>query len=356
VASSPAPGAGVLAGRSAVVVGSGVTGLTAALRLAEAGSRVTVVSTTAFPMVSTTACAFWLPAWASGETAEMLGGAVERSVVEPSWHAYDTLRRHEGAAAGLRSVTNKEYLEAGQSDPPTWLQEILAPSSIRPTELECEGRSYSRVWTFDSVVVDMKVHLDWLQKRAIDAGVTFGERLLTSLDEVADGRTADVVVNCTGLGARSLVGDTDVRPVRGLLVPFEVDPERLASLKAVAINEYYLIPRLRDVVVGGLIREEADPDTVEATPSSEDEELLMSKLGTLSRMASAGRPTALRRTGPASVGLRPHRRGGYRLETERSWPVPVVHNYGHGGSGVTLAWGCADRVVELAAAEFVGSR
>lgn len=54
------------------------------------------------------------------------------------------------------------------------------------------------------------------------------------------------------------------------------------------------------------------------------------------------------------VGLRPGR-GSVRLETEtlqlpgRRQPLPVVHNYGHGGAGLTLAWGCAGDAVGFAA-------
>jgi D-amino-acid oxidase len=51
------------------------------------------------------------------------------------------------------------------------------------------------------------------------------------------------------------------------------------------------------------------------------------------------------------AGLRPFRRGGVRLEREELAGRLVVHDYGHGGSGVTLSWGCADDVLALVAAE-----
>jgi len=44
------------------------------------------------------------------------------------------------------------------------------------------------------------------------------------------------------------------------------------------------------------------------------------------------------------VGLRPGR-SPLRLESEELRSVPVVHCYGHGGSGITLAMGCAEDVV-----------
>jgi len=46
------------------------------------------------------------------------------------------------------------------------------------------------------------------------------------------------------------------------------------------------------------------------------------------------------------VGLRPARTS-VRLEAERAGEVTFVHNYGHGGSGVTLSWGCAEDATEL---------
>jgi glycine/D-amino acid oxidase-like deaminating enzyme len=54
-----------------------------------------------------------------------------------------------------------------------------------------------------------------------------------------------------------------------------------------------------------------------------------------------------------SVGLRPHRPAGVRLEAERFGATTVIHNYGHGGAGVSLSWGtghlAADKVVETGA-------
>lgn len=47
------------------------------------------------------------------------------------------------------------------------------------------------------------------------------------------------------------------------------------------------------------------------------------------------------------AGLRPYRAGGPRLEVEFSQGRVIGHNYGHGGSGITLAWGSCLEILEL---------
>ena len=58
----------------------------------------------------------------------------------------------------------------------------------------------------------------------------------------------------------------------------------------------------------------------------------------------------------AIAGLRPCRKGGVKLEVDRGTDIAkdrkvLIHNFGHGGAGITLAWGCADQVRELAQVE-----
>jgi D-amino-acid oxidase len=47
-----------------------------------------------------------------------------------------------------------------------------------------------------------------------------------------------------------------------------------------------------------------------------------------------------------AVGLRPAR-PAVRLEAEARPGGTIVHNYGHGGAGVTLSWGCAAAATDL---------
>jgi D-amino-acid oxidase len=49
------------------------------------------------------------------------------------------------------------------------------------------------------------------------------------------------------------------------------------------------------------------------------------------------------------VGLRPGR-ASVRVEAESRRGARLVHDYGHGGSGVTLSWGCAREAAALACA------
>jgi len=46
------------------------------------------------------------------------------------------------------------------------------------------------------------------------------------------------------------------------------------------------------------------------------------------------------------VGLRPYRRSGFRVEREAFGEKTIIHNYGHGGGGVSLSWGSANLAVE----------
>jgi glycine/D-amino acid oxidase-like deaminating enzyme len=48
------------------------------------------------------------------------------------------------------------------------------------------------------------------------------------------------------------------------------------------------------------------------------------------------------------VGLRPYRDEGFVVEAERLGDKLLVHNYGHGGAGVTLSWGTSSLAVDIA--------
>ena len=83
--------------------------------------------------------------------------------------------------------------------------------------------------------------------------------------------------------------------------------------------------------------------------------------GCASRTAPAGQPTRPRLVLPVveaswdrvirtTVGLRPHRPSGFRLGVEKLDDRTVVHNYGHGGAGVSLSWGTGAMAADLALA------
>jgi glycine/D-amino acid oxidase-like deaminating enzyme len=55
------------------------------------------------------------------------------------------------------------------------------------------------------------------------------------------------------------------------------------------------------------------------------------------------------------VGLRPYRPEGFVVDAERVGDKLLIHNYGHGGAGITLSWGTASLALDLAR-DFPGAR
>ncbi|GAA1939042.1 FAD-dependent oxidoreductase [Nocardioides hwasunensis] len=302
--------------RRVIVVGAGVVGLTCAVRLLEAGHRVDVVARD-LPLETTSAvaAALWYPYRALPEDRVTAWSAT-------SYAALEQLAADE--ASGVRMLTGTEVLADPQPDP--WWRDAV-PELDRETSLP---PGYADGWTFVSPVLDMPVHLRWLVARIEELGGTLTRMNLSALPD--DG---SLVVNATGLGARHFGADPSVTPVRGQVVVLEqVGLERWTlDSGAGGGGPIYVVPRGSEIVVGGTDVEgewSRTPDPAVA------DEILHRATALVPEIEGA-------RVVRHKVGLRPAR-PSVRLERVGE----VIHCYGHGGAGVTMAWGCADDVADLA--------
>ena len=55
------------------------------------------------------------------------------------------------------------------------------------------------------------------------------------------------------------------------------------------------------------------------------------------------------------VGLRPHRSSGFVVRAEEIGEELVIHNYGHGGGGITLSWGTSQMATDMLPGEPVSA-
>ncbi|MGZ5400060.1 MAG: FAD-dependent oxidoreductase [Nocardioides sp.] len=298
-------------GGRVVVVGAGVVGLTVAVRLAERGRRVDVLARD-LPLETTSvvAAALWYPYEARPQ----------HRVDAWAVRSYDAFADQSAdPASGVRLVAGTEVLPAGTPDP-GWAGSVPDLARTPPPD------GHADAWSFTAPLVDMPVHLAWLRDRLLDLGGTLTRVALAELPRPEDG----VVVNCSGLGARRLAGETDVHPGRGQVVLVDgVDIDRWWLDGA---GPTYVIPRSRHVVVGGTF----DDDAWDRTPSAETAAAILDRARRLVPALASARVVSHR------VGLRP-----VRSEVRLERVDDVVHCYGHGGAGVTLAPGCADEVAEL---------
>lgn len=300
-----------------IVVGGGISGLSTALVLIERGRRVRVWSREpAEVTTSAVAGALWWPYRIEPE--ERVG----------AW-ALATLRRYEEWAGrpetGVRLVGGVHCGERLAALGP-WAGELAGLSE------DAEGLRCLLP------LIDMPVHLAWLERRLLESGVSVERRTVRSFDDA--GAEATTVVNCTGLGARELAQDVRVRPVRGQLVMVE-NPgveEWYTRTDPVSAATTYFFPQPGRLVLGGT----AGVDEWSTVPDPRAAEEIVARCARVRPEIAGARVIGHR------VGLRPARDGGVRIEAE---PLPgggrLVHNYGHGGAGVTVAWGCAEETAGL---------
>ncbi|MET8616760.1 FAD-dependent oxidoreductase [Streptomyces albidoflavus] len=313
------------AGERVVVVGAGVAGLTTAVVLAEAGVSVHVIAEEVPGVTSLAAGAMWGPYLV--EPKDKVDQWGQRSL--------EIFRRlAEDPGTGVRLTSGIEASRTAEA-PPDWATTL---PGFRPCGLAELPAGFSAGYRFIVPLIDMPTYLNYLLHRLGAAGGTVERRRLASLP---DAGPAAVIVNCTGLGAKDLLPDPDLRPIRGqhVVVTNPGLTEFFSEDTGLSPDLLCFYPHGDTVVLGGTAIDGegglASDDTAAAS--------------ILARCAEVEPRLATARVLEHRIGARPTR-ATVRVGADRQEDgTLVVHNYGHGGAGVTLSWGCAEEVCALLA-------
>ncbi|MEN2284202.1 FAD-dependent oxidoreductase [Algoriphagus sp. SE2] len=306
--------------KSVTVVGSGIIGLTSARSLQEAGFQVKLIAKEKFAnTLSHKVGAIWFPF----EIAPK-----EKTNI---W-ATQSYTRYLKDLASPSGVSVIPFINAYTTDSNTDWKEQLPKGKVREATKAELPKGMDQALYAEVPLIEPRLYLPYLFNQFISNGGKFEIGFIASLEEMAD--LDNLVVNCTGLGAKELCQDDELYPIRGQILRCEkmdsvsfADPTKKGALR-------YIINRSTDTVIGGTDYEndwsqEVNPD---------DTKLI------LNRAKDSGikeEPKILEEL----VGLRP-KRTAVRFEYDPEFKN-VFHNYGHGGAGYTVAWGCALELADL---------
>ncbi|XP_026727635.1 D-amino-acid oxidase [Trichoplusia ni] len=228
------------------------------------------------------------------------------------------------------------YREKERFKRPAWCNTVYGYQELNSKQLEYFSNLYSARYTagqtFISFISSPPKMLAYLQERFVKGNGQLLRAKVTSLEDPLL-QEYDVVVNCTGIQARFIVPDEKVRPYRGQIVKVKAPWVLHTIIDEDGSN--YIIPNAATVVLGGTYQNDfnrqIDPKDTDfilngcqrILPGLKDAEIVN-----------------------VWVGLRPGR-NAIRLEPEVRNGKLFIHNYGHGGGGLTLFWGCGDEVLQI---------
>jgi D-amino-acid oxidase len=307
------------------IVGAGVSGLTCGVVFAERGYR-TVIFAKEIGQRTTSgaAAALWFPYDVEPADKVIPWGLQTRRVL------IDLARDPD---SGVSIIELHQFSRTEEIQIPDWA--IPVGASVIPSEVE-RPREFTSGFAITVPLTDTTIYLDYLAARFLKADGEITENVRFEKLEDVDAKF-DVVINCAGIGARELARDADLQPHRGQVAIVPTIKDLSYAVVCDDAPLMYAIPRRNDCVFGGTNDLSNDLAVDSATTARMVVEC--------SRVLKIDKPNVL----AERVGLRPFRKSGVRLECAHlDDGRTVIHNYGHGGSGFTLSWGCAKEVVELA--------
>ena len=352
--------------RRVLIIGAGVSGLTTARCLVDSGFEVIVLaekSAEFTPSVVAGALWEWPPAVCGHHTD------LESLRRSKQWSATSYERFNELAAqlnTGVRMMPAVFYFRHRVEDIPAERQKMAeAKLHVKGFEHSPElivrygvnrGLGLCDAYSYMAPLIETNIYMEWLRNELVMLGCRFEQRklikpLTDTEQSLCDEYNVCAIVNCSGLGSIELAGDA-MQPLRGVLIRIQNDGSTMPRINAahcVAHDDkianqqmIYIVPRGLDHLLLGGIAELGEWDTnISLGNYAPIRDILHRCQEFLPILKSA----IIDKFDPVKVGLRPYREKNVRLERES--PYRIFHNYGHGGSGFTFSWGCAEEIVTL---------
>ncbi|KWO87513.1 amino acid oxidase [Burkholderia ubonensis] len=349
----------------ALVIGAGVAGLTTALCLHKRGISVTVVGEKFAPNITSVVAGAlweWPPAVCGYHHDEV---SLERSKhwCMVSFRKFETLAADPATGVYIRPVNfyfrNRIEEHALHLEKMNEIRQHV-PGFRRDPALIRENGVNPDFGLVDAYchlapMVDTDVYMAWLLGQVIAKNIRVIQQRIEGDLQANEARLkadfgVDAIVNCAGLGAAELSGEP-MYPLRGAVIRLVNDGSRIPRLDqahcvshdhVTGVDEIvFIVPRGEDRIVLGAIAE-ADEWRTDIGFDNHEPIRRMYRRGIEFMPALAN--AEIDPGEPVRAGLRPFRHGNVRLEAVSG--THILHNYAHGGAGVTLSWGCALEAAE----------
>ncbi|KAK0382680.1 hypothetical protein NLU13_6679 [Sarocladium strictum] len=344
-----------------VVLGAGVSGLTSALKLAQHGdSSITVVARDMPGDYSPNYASPWAGAnfqpfspedqcrWEERSWPEMSRLAAHVPEAGIHFQLSHVYRREKDAQSGVSSFDSMFIQNP-------WYSRLFPDfRELSPDELPPGVTSGCQ---FTGICINTALYLPWLVGQCRKAGVVFRRGAVTHVKQLQSmhhtGEPADVIINTSGLGAKTLGGveDGDMIPIRGQIVLVENECPTMYNVSGTDDGDDEVSYAMTRAIGGGTVlggtyqKGNWDPN-----PDPQMTERIIRRCVALRPDIANGKGASDVRIIRSGVGLRPYRKSGVRVEADMKAVgngTLVVHNYGHAGWGYQGSYGCAEHVVEL---------
>ncbi len=349
-----------------LIIGAGVSGLTTAYCLAEAGYKVVIISKEFSPNItSNVAGALWeWPPAVCGYHSDMVSLERSKDWCMTSYDKFYELSKKEETGVFIKEVCfffrEKVADNAFHLMKMNELKDKVKGFNHSPSIIQKEGINQNigliDAYSHEAPMVNTDVYMEWLMEQVIGLGVEIiqdeiDHRLSSIEEELKKKYQCGFIINCSGLGSIKLANEY-MYPLRGALVRIKNTGNHFPLLNkayCVSFDEktreqdiVFIVPRGKNLIVLGALAEENEWDT---SIDLENYEPIREMFRRCKELLPLLENAELDEKEPVRVGLRPFRKGNVRVEREEN--SNIIHNYGHGGAGVTFSWGCAKEVVSM---------